>query len=114
MIRRPPRSTLFPYTTLFRSLSSISPLFERIGHNYPRASIKVICDSLHDVLGVRLCQPHVPCNPSAKPPVYGAEGTLNLVSYLADGYIDTSFPLRNLPTPGTLVHNSTLESHPNK
>src|SRR2546430_4491816 len=24
MIRRPPRSTLFPYTTLFRSLSTIS------------------------------------------------------------------------------------------
>src|SRR2546426_5087147 len=24
MIRRPPRSTLFPYTTLFRSLSSVS------------------------------------------------------------------------------------------
>src|SRR2546430_8189057 len=26
MIRRPPRSTLFPYTTLFRSLSSASSL----------------------------------------------------------------------------------------
>src|SRR2546430_8107477 len=26
MIRRPPRSTLFPYTTLFRSLSHILPL----------------------------------------------------------------------------------------
>src|SRR5438132_10795846 len=25
MIRRPPRSTLFPYTTLFRSLSSLGP-----------------------------------------------------------------------------------------
>src|SRR2546421_7207866 len=25
MIRRPPRSTLFPYTTLFRSLSSQAP-----------------------------------------------------------------------------------------
>src|SRR2546427_12492731 len=25
MIRRPPRSTLFPYTTLFRSLSFLSP-----------------------------------------------------------------------------------------
>src|SRR2546429_9155165 len=25
MIRRPPRSTLFPYTTLFRSLTSITP-----------------------------------------------------------------------------------------
>src|SRR2546430_12491980 len=29
MIRRPPRSTLFPYTTLFRS-------FERLGVRYPR------------------------------------------------------------------------------
>src|SRR5258708_25625399 len=26
MIRRPPRSTLFPYTTLFRSVSSTAPL----------------------------------------------------------------------------------------
>src|SRR3989441_8162841 len=25
MIRRPPRSTLFPYTTLFRSLDSLTP-----------------------------------------------------------------------------------------
>src|SRR3712207_7821481 len=30
MIRRPPRSTLFPYTTLFRSLSPSSPFrFDR-------------------------------------------------------------------------------------
>src|SRR3712207_7704345 len=27
MIRRPPRSTLFPYTTLFRSARSVSPWF---------------------------------------------------------------------------------------
>src|SRR2546430_16993054 len=26
MIRRPPRSTLFPYTTLFRSVGSVGPL----------------------------------------------------------------------------------------
>src|SRR2546425_6386208 len=26
MIRRPPRSTLFPYTTLFRSLDDLTPL----------------------------------------------------------------------------------------
>src|SRR5205085_8934392 len=31
MIRRPPRSTLFPYTTLFRSVSSAEP-----GHPYQR------------------------------------------------------------------------------
>src|SRR5256886_16787716 len=30
MIRRPPRSTLFPYTTLFRSLRSFPPLAHRL------------------------------------------------------------------------------------
>src|SRR3982074_2558311 len=38
MIRRPPRSTLFPYTTLFRSLALVSLLglthVERNGHHY--------------------------------------------------------------------------------
>src|SRR2546425_8423844 len=33
MIRRPPRSTLFPYTTLFRSVSNDYVL--RIAHAYP-------------------------------------------------------------------------------
>src|SRR2546422_7706914 len=28
MIRRPPRSTLFPYTTLFRSLAKIADFYE--------------------------------------------------------------------------------------
>src|SRR3989442_10433637 len=28
MIRRPPRSTLFPYTTLFRSVEAKSPVFD--------------------------------------------------------------------------------------
>src|SRR5260370_31206179 len=31
MIRRPPRSTLFPYTTLFRSLRHLDPE-PRVGH----------------------------------------------------------------------------------
>src|SRR3712207_8130397 len=30
MIRRPPRSTLFPYTTLFRSLLEVAALDERL------------------------------------------------------------------------------------
>src|SRR3712207_7962855 len=33
MIRRPPRSTLFPYTTLFRSLKSGKPLQPRRRQN---------------------------------------------------------------------------------
>src|SRR5205823_13472145 len=34
MIRRPPRSTLFPYTTLFRSHADL--LLEDLGHHDPR------------------------------------------------------------------------------
>src|SRR2546426_4554797 len=30
MIRRPPRSTLFPYTTLFRSCSAVAAVGERV------------------------------------------------------------------------------------
>src|SRR3712207_8183876 len=30
MIRRPPRSTLFPYTTLFRSIMGIAPTGNRV------------------------------------------------------------------------------------
>src|SRR5256885_3448825 len=45
MIRRPPRSTLFPYTTLFRS--SIDGLQTLLG-------LRVVCDSLSDSLGGRI------------------------------------------------------------
>src|SRR2546429_3553713 len=39
MIRRPPRSTLFPYTTLFRSTSGLR--FEAgSGHSRPGASLR--------------------------------------------------------------------------
>src|SRR2546427_12538230 len=30
MIRRPPRSTLFPYTTLFRSVDVVTPVFDEL------------------------------------------------------------------------------------
>src|SRR5260370_25440114 len=36
MIRRPPRSTLFPYTTLFRSRDVAEQLRERPGHRRGR------------------------------------------------------------------------------
>src|SRR2546430_9005063 len=38
MIRRPPRSTLFPYTTLFRSLATRRPALDRqsLEHAAPR------------------------------------------------------------------------------
>src|SRR3989442_7736602 len=43
MIRRPPRSTLFPYTTLFRSLTQQLTLFANIGQS--RADVDRIYDS---------------------------------------------------------------------
>src|SRR5436190_9982563 len=37
MIRRPPRSTLFPYTTLFRSLDQeIFPFMQKLGADIPQ------------------------------------------------------------------------------
>src|SRR2546425_6004868 len=34
MIRRPPRSTLFPYTTLFRSLEQVSKRFNQFKRHF--------------------------------------------------------------------------------
>src|SRR3712207_7882032 len=49
MIRRPPRSTLFPYTTLFRSIAARA--LERIGvqmaHSHPD-SVAVVAGFLDD------------------------------------------------------------------
>src|SRR5256885_9238816 len=42
MIRRPPRSTLFPYTTLFRSLLEHRPHLGRLAHDDERARIEVL------------------------------------------------------------------------
>src|SRR2546421_12377093 len=41
MIRRPPRSTLFPYTTLFRSLQDI----HKNNKNHPLFGVKGVCRS---------------------------------------------------------------------
>src|SRR3712207_6890738 len=39
MIRRPPRSTLFPYTTLFRSLGALDPPVERLARRPVRLQL---------------------------------------------------------------------------
>src|SRR2546422_8652038 len=52
MIRRPPRSTLFPYTTLFRSLFALA---RYLGRQYQRAEEKAqtlrVWQYLHETLG---------------------------------------------------------------
>src|SRR5687767_9069279 len=47
MIRRPPRSTLFPYTTLFRSQTALG-LFERIGSRMEPARIYARIAQVHE------------------------------------------------------------------
>src|SRR2546430_8131049 len=45
MIRRPPRSTLFPYTTLFRSLEINGPLFsERVNEDHHVLAVVVVLE----------------------------------------------------------------------
>src|SRR5689334_23765504 len=55
MIRRPPRSTLFPYTTLFRSLGGLDPL-RRFGQ---RLGLLAQGDLLREVL--RASRRRSPC-----------------------------------------------------
>src|SRR5256885_13041518 len=40
MIRRPPRSTLFPYTTLFRSLHRFFAVFSTVGSQISCATVQ--------------------------------------------------------------------------
>src|SRR5687768_18033553 len=42
MIRRPPRSTLFPYTTLFRSLTHVGQLLNQLVTQVPRQDEHVV------------------------------------------------------------------------
>src|SRR5688572_30867912 len=55
MIRRPPRSTLFPYTTLFRSQISLKELSEWIGPRVAREAKRANREQTpHLTLGKRL------------------------------------------------------------
>src|SRR5256885_7094844 len=50
MIRRPPRSTLFPYTTLFRSQVAVEPC-RRTGIRRPQFIVDKHPDNLPDAAG---------------------------------------------------------------
>src|SRR3712207_7495996 len=49
MIRRPPRSTLFPYTTLFRSSSELDT---QTGQLDPNAKLTTLASAIEAVTGV--------------------------------------------------------------
>src|SRR2546430_9788240 len=53
MIRRPPRSTLFPYTTLFRSATWVAPPVPAVKH--PPKSTNFTEDLLHMLGAPNVC-----------------------------------------------------------
>src|SRR2546430_12797494 len=68
MIRRPPRSTLFPYTTLFRSSASIAPAGDaanaraangqRLAHAFPLDPLDAEARGKQDRKSTRLNSSH--------------------------------------------------------
>src|SRR5256886_10021620 len=103
MIRRPPRSTLFPYTTLFRSvfprvserphhrsddLRRRADLYRESGTDQPGAAVDRRCPcNLLDARG-RLGPRHAPCplalrRPRGLPPRHWLRGGCRLVGELA-------------------------------
>src|SRR3712207_7666078 len=58
MIRRPPRSTLFPYTTLFRSAEG-----RRDPHDPAVVGREATAEHAHDLVGRRLRRPDLRCPP---------------------------------------------------
>src|SRR2546422_11662729 len=61
MIRRPRRSTLFPYTTLFRSVVNVGPPLAAPGHEIV-FNDPLLLRLLGRALGVQL-EPYSPTNP---------------------------------------------------
>src|SRR3712207_7599042 len=60
MIRRPPRSTLFPYTTLFRSRLPVNRAMQRSGRDSARCATREVQDSPEKLRGriTRMQQRH--------------------------------------------------------
>src|SRR5690554_6959109 len=50
MIRRPPRSTLFPYTTLFRSQMAVTSPPYGVGKEYEKAGIEPWFETVRPVI----------------------------------------------------------------
>src|SRR3712207_6550033 len=94
MIRRPPRSTLFPYTTLFRSVAYTRPLMSA-------RRVALIHDFLLDIRGAErvfaaLCDMHPQADVFTA--VYDEQGTEGWFSHRD---VNTSFLQRLRPTART-------------
>src|SRR3712207_7784002 len=74
MIRRPPRSTLFPYTTLFRSAAG------RLQHQQPLAAVPLGADADHEPARSGRGECEAVRRPGHPPPLRSEEHTSELQS----------------------------------
>src|SRR2546426_3189614 len=103
MIRRPPRSTLFPYTTLFRSIPSMRRGPSRTGYlNIPGTSACPENTSLHRENFVRIDKLH------ARAAQHDSDGAI-LLGRQVDGSLDGGF-LDVIPAHSVVEMN--LREHP--
>src|SRR3712207_7442120 len=67
MIRRPPRSTLFPYTTLFRSFADLGTYYHRRNADKLDAAVAALPALLQDISSkVRAQAPRLVHNPKTR------------------------------------------------
>src|SRR5258707_15859180 len=97
MIRRPPRSTLFPYTTLFRSSPRV--LSEALSQSCGRSGVRVACD--HGVCGA--CTVLVDGRPFTS--------CSTLVDTIADREVITVQGLPAAGSPPSVLQQAFVEAH---
>src|SRR2546430_7425241 len=101
MIRRPPRSTLFPYTTLFRSLFS-RPKFKRIGPGLFGISTLKIRDYLLRFRGVAAaCQ-------QIRQAVYRSEEHTSELQYSQISYAVFCLKKKNYCAYAPSIHRNSI------
>src|SRR2546427_10341152 len=93
MIRRPPRSTLFPYTTLFRSRSAIKRQFDelhkvRYGTSAPQEPADLVSLRV-TVLGTMKKPPRHSVERGSAEPSRASVRTVKPVYFRSSGWVDT-------------------------
>src|SRR2546426_11805567 len=104
MIRRPPRSTLFPYTTLFRSRQVVPKAIQE-GAKMPDAGLDVRAriEGIVDTQGCRGCR-HELHEPLRAPAGNGARVELGL------GFDDRGDEVRRHPVAGGDLSDVSVDS----
>src|SRR2546425_5432317 len=108
MIRRPPRSTLFPYTTLFRSASAVA--YGQTAHGTITGTVRDPSNAV--VAGVKVTVANIATNVTNTTST-GGEGNYTVVNLLPGEYrVSVESPgFKKAVTPTlTLLVNQTLRA----